>query len=142
MSPDILFVTLSIAKGLNRCSGSWLVINMKKDYTISLEEDGQEITARIIPMGNDLLVLLSGGQSHIGAVAVSHGEEEDSSVISIPGHREDGPAKGMAEALHEALGKNVTVVAGMHWDNLTKEGIETVLRICARLTLKIIGEVA
>jgi gallate decarboxylase subunit D len=141
MSLDTLFVTLSIAKGLNPCSCSWLVINMKKDYTISLEEDGLEVTARIIPMGNDLLVLLTGGQSHIGAVAVSYGEEEDCSVVSVPGHREDGPTKGMAETLHEALGRNVTVVAGMHWDNLSKEGIETVLRLCVRLTLKIIEEI-
>jgi hypothetical protein len=48
----------------------------------------------------------------------------------------------MAETLHDALGRNVTVVAGMHWDNLPKEGIETVLRLCARVTLKIIEEMA
>lgn len=111
---------------------------MNNDHTITLEENGLEITVRIIPMGDDMVVFLSGGQSHIGAVAVSCGEEKDSSVISVPGHREDGPARVMAEALHEALGRNVTVVAGMHWDNLSKEGLDTVLRICARLTLKII----
>lgn len=113
---------------------------MNNGLTISLEENGMEIVARLISTGNDLVVLLSGGQGHVGAVALSPRGSAAATVIAMPGHREDGPAKDMAERLSAALGRTVTVVAGLHWDNLSKEGIATALCLCERLTQRIITE--
>jgi hypothetical protein len=112
---------------------------MNNELTISLEENGMKIDARLISIGDDLVILLSGGLSHVGAVALSH-KGSAAAVIAVPGHREDGPAKDMAEALSTAMGRTVAVVAGLHWDDLSKEGIATALRLCERLTQRIITE--
>ena len=100
-----------------------------------------EVTARIDWLGNDLVVNLTGGESHVGAVAVawvghnpSHAADH---VIALPGHKEDIPAREMAEGLSRALGCTVTVVAGMHWDNIDDEGITVVLALCRRITDRI-----
>ena len=95
-----------------------------------------EVTARIDWLGNDLVVNLTGGESHVGTVAVAWAGH-DPSVIALPGHKEDIPAREMAEGLSRALGCTVTVVAGMHWDNIDDEGITTVLTLCRRITDRI-----
>jgi gallate decarboxylase subunit D len=99
------------------------------------------IEARAVWLGQDLLVILTGGKAHIGAVAVFPTTLEDApnettrglSVISVPGHREDVVVEGMAENLSRRLKRTVAIVAGMHWDNLGKDGIDTAVSICAKL---------
>lgn len=105
-----------------------------------------EVLAQVDQVGDDLLVLLTGGKAHIGAVAIAqprpslHDPGQPSStgsVITILGHKEDAVAKAMAETLSGRLGRNVVVVAGIHWDALTREGIATVMELCRRINEKI-----
>jgi hypothetical protein len=44
------------------------------------------------------------------------------------GHKEDELAKVAAETLAAAFKTNVVVTAGIHWDNLTEEGIRHIKR--------------
>ena len=123
---------------------------IREEKMFSEREGGLEVTARTIWLGNDLLVVLTGGVAHVGAVVVAPAAQEEPhcrsadqvSVISLFAHKEDVVAKGMAEKLSGKLGRTVTIVAGMHWDNLGKEGIDTVVRLCKKLEERMAEELA
>ena len=77
-----------------------------------------------------------GEKPHIGAVAMAqarpslknpHATSATASVFAYVGHKEDDLAKATAEILAAALKTHVVVTAGIHWDNLTKEGIQQVI---------------
>ena len=64
------------------------------------------LTLRVLRLGRDLQVICSGGQAHIGAVAVAsplppHAQKTEHHVqlMSLPGHREDMLAARMARHL-------------------------------------------
>jgi len=80
-------------------------------------------------IGKDLLVLLTGGEAHIGAVGVGcpMGERATASVITLPGHRDDRMAQVAAERISAELGCGCTVVAGVHYDHITPEEIQASL---------------
>ena len=104
--------------------------------------------AVVRPLGPDLLVAVWGGtHPHIGAVALAlprpslrdkKKTSATSSVLTLLGHKEDVTAKTVSEALAAALKKNVVVTAGIHWDNLKPEEIQTIVNMTERLTRKII----
>ncbi len=112
-----------------------------------VEKEGVfEVVAQVDRVGDDLLVLLTGGRAHVGAVAVAQPRpslrdpdqpSSTGSVITLLGHKEDAPAKGMAEALAARLQRNVVVVAGIHWDALSGEGIAAVTELCRKISEKI-----
>ena len=97
---------------------------------------GYDLAADVILIGDDILVAIHGGDKpHIGAVAVAQPRPSlrdpevtsaTASVICYVGHKEDEMAKSAAEALAAALGKRVVVTAGIHWDDLSEEGIRRI----------------
>ncbi len=106
-----------------------------------------EVSARVVPVGADLLVVLTGGRAHIGAVAIaqprpsisdSEAISSTSSVFTRVGHKEDVIARAMSEELSKALNKLVTVVAGLHWDNLKAEDIGLVVEMCGTISETIV----
>jgi hypothetical protein len=48
----------------------------------------------------------------------------------------------MSEELSKELNRVVAVVAGIHWDNLSKEDIGMVVEMCGTITKRIIAEAA
>nr|WP_296986643.1 hypothetical protein [uncultured Desulfovibrio sp.] len=98
------------------------------------------LTLRVLHLGRDLQVICSGGQAHIGAVAVASPQStwetgnHVQNLISLPGHREDILAARMARHLADALDCTVCVSVGIHFDCITKEEIERVLNLAATLT--------
>jgi len=112
----------------------------------SVREKIFSITALVIITGKDVIVIVSGGREHIGAVGVSlpalshvSGELSSStSVITVAPHKEDVVVKLIGERLAKSLNRTVSVIAGIHFDNLKKEDIDTILNCCEKLTLKII----
>lgn len=118
-------------------------------FKISQDRDNFHVEALVCPMGNDILVVLSGGVSHIGAVAMAQPRPSlqdpqrtsaTSSVFTFPGHREDVVVKAMSEELSGRLNRRSVIVAGLHWDGLQKKQIEIVLEMCREITEKIIAE--
>lgn len=85
-----------------------------------------------LPMGSDLSIQISGGASHIGAMALASPGQESRSV-SIAGHRETELAKKIATLLSDALSCNVAVVAGIHYDRISRSEIETVRKLSLEL---------
>lgn len=115
------------------------------------EKKGElEIFAQVEVVGEDLLVILSGGtKPHIGAIGVAEPRSSlkdpevisaTSSVFTFVGHKEDVVAKAMSEELARKLNRKVVVVAGMHWEELEDERIEEVMGICQRLKERILEE--
>ena len=108
-----------------------------KVFTVRTHEDEYDITAGVRLIGQDILVAIWGGEKpHIGAVAMAQprpslkdpdATSATASVFTYVGHKEDDLAKAAAEILAAALNTNVVVTAGIHWDNLTKEGIQQII---------------
>ncbi|MGZ9584209.1 prenylated flavin chaperone LpdD [Paenibacillus marinisediminis] len=94
------------------------------------------IRCRIERIGRDWLIVITGGEQeehhHIGAVTIAYRDDLQAAVKTstqvVPGHKEHYITEPMAvEAMQTLSGGNVTVVAGIHYDNLDKEQIETVV---------------
>jgi len=78
--------------------------------------------------GRDILLLVTGGEAHVGAVAVWDSREKDgpATVTELPGHREGPLAVECSEILGRALGRTVAAVVGIHQDNATREEIAAI----------------
>ena len=97
-----------------------------------------------VPMGRDLAVALDGGdRAHIGAVAVSQarpshepdgGISATTSVITLPGHKEDDLARAVATRLATGLDATVCVACGIHLDAIQSEEIKKVLELAEELS--------
>ncbi|KMY67175.1 hypothetical protein AAU61_13370 [Desulfocarbo indianensis] len=95
-----------------------------------------DLQAEATRLGRDWLVCIWGGESpHIGAVAMAAPRPSladpaltsaTASVFAYLGHKEDDLAKSAAEALCSALNAKVVVTAGMHWDDISAQGIQQV----------------
>ncbi|MDR3670979.1 MAG: hypothetical protein P4L36_09045 [Holophaga sp.] len=96
-----------------------------------------------VAMGRDLAVTLCGGdRPHIGAVAVSQarpslapggGTSASTSVITLPGHKEDDLARSLAARFAARLDAVVTVACGIHLDTLGQDGLKDVLELAEQL---------
>jgi len=97
-----------------------------------------DIEAYVLPMGDDLLVSVWGGDGpHIGAVAMAQPRPslQDSrelsstaSVFTYLGHKEDELVKQVAETLSKKLNKKVVVAAGIHWHGISEADIQQVMK--------------
>jgi hydrogenase maturation factor len=104
------------------------------------------IKAKVLFAGEDLIIIINGGKSHVGAVGVSIPTNSIitgnltayTSIITMPSHKEDIVVKLIGEKIAKATGKKVTVIAGIHFDNVSEKEIETILNACKKLSEKII----
>jgi hypothetical protein len=116
----------------------------------SVKQGRFRIDALVQSLGTDLLVSLWGGTGpHIGAVgiAVPRPSLDDpqrasatSSNYTFLGHKEDVVVKQVSEAIAAALGRNVVVAAGLHWDGLVPRDLEIVEDLTRRIAEKIIRQ--
>jgi len=100
-----------------------------------------------VPMGRDLAVTLCGGdRAHIGAVAVaqaraSHRTDNaaggvasaSTSVITLPGHKEDDLARTLAARFAARLDAVVSVSCGIHLDALGQDELKDILDLAEEL---------
>lgn len=114
---------------------------------------------RLLPAGQDWHVLLTGGDAHIGAVILAEPadgpeavpyqaagerttpapctfETEDGvrlHVLRRAGHHDDKAALPLARDYCRALKATVCVSAGIHYDHISREEIDTVLALARML---------
>ena len=108
------------------------------EFTLKTDTGAYDLTASVRRIGPDLLVAIWGGEKpHIGAVAVAQPRPSlkdpevtsaTASVICNVGHKEDELVKAASEILASALETQVVVTAGIHWDNLDENGIQTIIK--------------
>ncbi len=108
------------------------------EFSVKTNSGEYDIEACVRSVGENLLVAIRGGdRPHIGAVAVAQPRpslkdpsitSSTASVFCLLGHKEDELAKAAAEILAAVLNTTVVVTAGIHWDQITEEGINKVLQ--------------
>lgn len=79
----------------------------------------------IIPIGNDWLILLTGGDAHIGCTAI--GDDGRLCSYTPQSHKDDALAIPLAKKVSQTCHCVCTVVAGFHLDGITREEIKTVI---------------
>ena len=96
---------------------------------IAVECEGQgreSVKLELRAQGRDFLVLIGGGEDHVGAVAVASPEKIE--MMVIPPHKEGPLAQTAAQMVAQKSGRNCVAVAGIHQDNITSGEIQAVLR--------------
>jgi len=117
-------------------------------FDVSEGEGKFQVFAKVFELGPDCLVILWGGtRPHVGAVGMAQVRASlrdpaqlaaTSSVFTFVGHKEDTVAKLMSEELARRLGRNTVVAAGIHWDGLIDEDIQTITMLCQAIKEQII----
>ena len=84
------------------------------------------LSARIREVGPDLLLVVEGGQAHIGAVSMAEPGPYGTirtSTVSGRGHRESELTIPIASEIAETLRRRVVVLGGIHLDGITEQEI-------------------
>jgi hypothetical protein len=112
-------------------------------------DDGSDrfLEGRVEVMGEDLVVAVGGGERpHVGVLVLAQPvpSKKDPgrlsvscSVVTIPPHKEEPIARGIATHLAKTLGRITVVTAGVHDDNIDADGIQTYLRLGEDLAEKL-----
>jgi hypothetical protein len=111
-------------------------------------ESERRIEASVNVVGKDLVIAVGGGERpHVGCVVLAqpgqlraHPEKWSAScsVLTIPPHKEEPMARGIATRIAETLGRVTVVTAGVHEDNLDADGIAVYLRLGEELAEKLV----
>ena len=90
-----------------------------------------KIVLEVKKVGEDYLLTLTGGEEHVGAVAVGLFDEKSqrasSSVITMSGHREEYLALDGARKVSKATRRTSVFVAGIHQDNISYEEVRDIV---------------
>lgn len=119
-----------------------------KRFQVEISKGRFKIRASVQEIGQDLLVSIWGGtRPHIGAVGIAIPRPSlknpkqwsaTSSNFTFLGHKEDGMVRKTSEILATRLRRNVVVTAGVHWDKITLDEIETIQKLTQRLSDRIL----
>lgn len=98
---------------------------------VCIEDGKYSVSAQVIRCGKDVSLTVSGGESpHLGASALaiprpSLSDPEkvsaSTSVICVPGHKEDAVARAAAERIAASQNCVASVCVGVHIDNANRE---------------------
>ena len=88
-------------------------------------------------IGKDLLVIITGGDEHIGGVSLA--ENNSFSTISKKNHKDNIISNMVAPVIYDTLKKDTLVVCGIHIDDATPQEIDILVsnaRECVEEFLK------
>ncbi len=106
-------------------------------------ESSRWLEARVEIVGDDLVVAVGGGERpHVGVVVLAQpvaSRGASLSVLTIPPHKEEPIARGIAKRLATELGRVAAVTAGVHDDNIDAEGIACYLRLGEELAEELVN---
>jgi hypothetical protein len=100
---------------------------MRKDFSLFTTLMEQELRADVTVLPAGIQVLITGGSlPHIGAVSLADGQG-NCTTQQLPGHKDSVVSEAWAKAIG-ALGLgSVAVSAGIHYDDLSREQIQSVV---------------
>ncbi len=103
---------------------------MPYERVVLKEDSGPvELELEATEIGSDLLILITGGQSHLGAVAVGgFATRSYVSVITMPGHKDDCIAREAASRVVDHLRRSCAVLVGIHMRDPSSEQIKSVVK--------------
>ena len=119
-----------------------------KRFKVEVSKGLFRIHGQVQEMGQDLLVSIWGGtRPHIGAVGIGVPRPSlrdprkwsaTSSNFTFLGHKEDILVKRISERLASQLKKNVVVIAGIHWDDISGREIKSIENLTRKLEKQIL----
>ena len=119
----------------------------KIETIVSESNNGFAIQGTIIALDNsDVIAVITGGRDHIGAVGLAiprpslldaNNRSATSSILTMPGHKEDVLVKDVSERVAAATGRNIVVIAGVHYDDLAVDDLKLLRELWLSLTEKI-----
>ncbi len=119
-----------------------------KRFKVEISKGSFRIHGHVQQMGEDLLVTIWGGtKPHIGAIgmAIPRPSLRDprkwsatSSNFTFLGHKEDILVKRISERLASQLKRNVVVIAGIHWDDISSKEIKAIENLTNKLSSEIL----
>ena len=84
-------------------------------------------------IGNDIVLLVGGGDKpHIGGIVVCK-PNEPPYILSLPKHRDVEALKIIASIVSKKYNTTCSVIGGIHIDNATKDEINKILENCRKL---------
>jgi len=100
--------------------------------TISQKKGRVALTLTAFEMGNDICVILTGGEEHLGAVTVGspQGRLE---TVAIGSHKEYYVTEKMGQILESAYSGSYVICCGIHLDNITKDEIATTIDLSGKM---------
>lgn len=115
-------------------------------------ESGRRLGASVTTVGDDLVISVGGGERpHVGCVVLAQPAPSKTSpgkwsascsVLTIPPHKEEPIARGVATRVAEAFGRVTVVTAGVHEDTIDADGIAIYLRLGEELAEKLVEYLA
>ncbi|KXA92496.1 hypothetical protein AKJ65_07520 [candidate division MSBL1 archaeon SCGC-AAA259E19] len=111
---------------------------------LSIGEGRTEVFLEGEKIGIGYLVKITGGEVHIGAVALGSFHKKSgraySSVMTLPGHKDDRIAKESAEIIARELRTDAVVVTGIHIDNITETEIKEIIKNSRKIVSRFINK--
>lgn len=89
---------------------------------ITFGEDKYQITLKYLNIGDDLLVIITGGKEHIGSISLM--DNNYYSSLSKMGHKDEVISRFVIDSIYTLFKQDIVVVCGMHLDDAKKEDIE------------------
>lgn len=90
-------------------------------------EGRTEVCLELRAQGRDLVLAVTGGQAHVGAVALASPGDREARLAVIPPHKEGPLAASVALRVTRAAGCACAVTAGIHQEAITPDEIAAVV---------------
>jgi hypothetical protein len=84
-------------------------------------------------MGDDICVLITGGEAHLGGVTVASPKEAPI-TLSLGTHKEGYVTERATDILRVEYAGSFAVCSGIHYDDITQQEIVSVLELSGELT--------
>jgi len=92
------------------------------------------------PMGEDLVVMISGGDTpHLGTITAG-ARLEPLRTIQLQNHKEFYITEEIAVMLRKNFRGNFAIICGVHLDHITKEEIKDIPELCIEMGKELINK--
>lgn len=99
---------------------------------INSKHNRLELNLTAIKMGEDLCIILKGGEEHLGSVTV--GNRESVETFSFKDHKEYIITEMMSEFIRKEYSGSLVICCGIHFDNITKNEISEISDMCFHMS--------
>lgn len=97
-------------------------------YREGIESEKTLVEYRIFKLGADVLITITGGQAHIGALGFLDKESiDEADTFQFKHHREEIIVKEAIEGLKGVFEGQLLIVAGIHYDDINKKQISIIV---------------
>jgi tagatose-1,6-bisphosphate aldolase non-catalytic subunit AgaZ/GatZ len=113
-----------------------------RQFEITRELFGKAIHVCVIQPDQGLHVSVFGGElSHIGAVTTVN-PDGAYNTVQFPAHKDGAVSERWAKELARAVCRPVVVEAGIHYDNLNRQGISQVLLLTEEMLAEVLEKLS